>query len=205
MADRGLDRLAVSLLEGIGRRLWGFPPRLMPFIVEQLGAARAVWWFATNMPRYERTVRALGPLRTHLACVAVSLHNGCPYCAYGHAYAADLVHLRDHGKVLPVDAATISGWVGLEPIELRERLHELLQEAHLHVEVLWIDRTLAMAAGEQGPTDRDEARIAHLVRMFRVLNTVGITGRVPPDEAHDPLNKEIPLKERHAVLRAVQG
>lgn len=202
MAERGLRGLAVNLLEGLGRQLWGFPPLLMSYIVDQLGPVRAVLWFLRNMPRYERTLKALGPLRTHLACVAVSLHNGCRYCAYGHAYAAELHYFRQHDRLFPVDAATMAGWIELPVADLRSRMRSTLEQAGLQVEVLWVDLALTMTDGRQGPMDRDESRIAHLVRMFAVLNAVGIAGKVPVDEAHDPLNKDIELKGRLAELRA---
>lgn len=202
MAERGLRGLAVNLLEGIGRKPWGFPPLLMPFIVDQLGPMRAILWFLRNMPRYERTLKALGPLRTHLACVAVSLHNGCRYCTFGHAYAVELHYFQQHNRLFPVDAATIATWIGLPMADLRNRLRSTLEQAGLQVEVLWVDLALTMTDGRQGPMDRNEGRIAHLVRMFAVLNAVGIAGKVPLDEAHDPLNKDIELKSRLAELRA---
>jgi len=194
--------MAVGILERLGRLLWGFPPNLMRPIVEQLGSIRALLWFVRNMPRYERTLQVVGPVRTHLLCTVISLHNGCRYCAYGHAYALDLVLYRDRNQVLPVDAATLATWTGLPAGELRERLSTLLQQAKLHVEVLWVDRALAMAGGGQRPIDSTEARVAHLVRMFATLNRVGIAGDVEPDEAHDPANKDTGLRRRHAEYRA---
>jgi hypothetical protein len=201
MAKRARDRFAVRALEWLGQQLWGFPPRLMGPIVHQMGAVQALGWFVRNMPRYERTLRVLGPLRTHLACTLVSLHNGCRYCSFGHAYAAELVYLTERGTLLPLDAHEVSEWIGLEPAELRQRMVNALQRADLHGEVLWVDRTLALAGGTQEPVDAHEARIAHLVSMFGVLNAVGIAGAVEPDEAHDPLNKDVELKARHSALR----
>jgi hypothetical protein len=202
MAERGFDRFAVSVLERIGQRLWGFPPRLMGPIVAQLGALPALGWFALNMPRYERTLRTLGPLRTHLACTLISLHNGCRYCSFGHLYAVELIHLEQRGELFPLDARSVPEWIGLSPAELRRRMVEVLQKADLHAEVRWVDTTLALTGGSQRPVDPQESRIAHLVSMFRVLNDVGIAGDVEPDEAHDPLNKNVRLKSHHTELRA---
>jgi hypothetical protein len=201
MVERALERLAVGVLEALGRQLWGFSPRLMSYVVAELGPVGALTWFAGNMPRYERTLRVLGPLRTHLACTVISLHNGSRYCSFGHAYAVELVYLKQRGRVLPVDAHAMSEWTELPPGELRDQMCEVLQRAELHAEVLWVDRTLALARGDQRPVDRQEARIAHLVRMFALLNAVGIAGKVEPDEAHDPLNKDHALKARNAELR----
>lgn len=201
MSDRGLTRLAVGLLEGIGKRLWGFPPLLMAPIVAQLGPVRGVAWFVWNMPRYERTLKLFGPVRTHLMAVVISLYNGCRYCAYGHGYALELVYFRDRDRLFPVDAPTLAGWIGLTSAELRDRLCTVLQMAGLHVEVLWVDQVLAMATGAQRPIDAEEARLDHLVRMFAVLNSVGIRHQTPPDEAHDPVNRNTGLKSRHAALR----
>jgi alkylhydroperoxidase family enzyme len=201
MVECGSDRFAVRVLERIGRHLWGFPPHLMGPIVTQLGALPALAWFVRNMPRYERTLRALGPLRTHLACTLISLYNGCRYCSFGHVYAVELIYLDQHDKLFPLDARSVPEWIGLHPHELRRRMVDVLQQAELHSEVRWVDTTLALASGAQRPVDAQEARIAHLVSMFRVLNDVGIAHGVEPDEAHDPLNKDTGLKARHHELR----
>jgi len=201
MAGRGSDRFAVRVLERIGQQLWGFPPRLMAPIVAQLGAWPALGWFVRNMPRYERTLRILGPLRTHLACTLISLFNGCRYCSTGHLYAVELVYLEQRGSLFPLDARSVPQWIGLPPAELRKRMVDVLHQADLHGEVRCVDATLALASGAQRPVDAQEARIAHLVKMFRVLNDVGIAHSVEPDEAHDPLNKDAGLKARHHELR----
>lgn len=202
MAERALDRFAVRMLEALGEQLWGFSPRLVSYVVAELGPVEAIRWFATNMVRYERTLRVLGPLRTHLACTVISLHNGCRYCTYGQAYAVELVYLRQRGRVFPVDAQEMCEWTELPPGQLRGRICEVLQQADLHAEVLWVDRTLALVRGEQRAVDEQEARIAHLVRMFALLDAVGSANKVEPDEAHDPLNKNRALKARNAELRA---
>src|SRR5690606_2602985 len=202
MAERGVDRFAVRVLEQVGARLWGFPPRLMAPIVDRLGGARGLGWFARNTPRYERTLRVLGPLRTHLVCGLISLHNGCRYCSYGHLYAAELVYLKERGKLFPLDARTVPEWIGLPPAELRRRMVDVLRDADLHSEMLWVDTVLGLATGAQRPVDAQEARVAHLVSMFRVLNDVGIAAAVEPDAAHDPPNKDERLTAHHRELRA---
>jgi alkylhydroperoxidase family enzyme len=202
MAQTGLERLATGVLSAMCRALWGFTPRMIPHIVTRLGPGAALAWFAANMPRYLWTMHTLGPLRTHLAAVAISLHNGCTYCAYGHAYALELIYLRDRGRLFPVDAHTLAEWHGLPPRELGSRLRRVLQEAELHVEALWVDRTLALARGEHHPVDENEARIAHMVRMIGRMNQIAVEAGVKPDEAQNPINKNAALKARHAELRA---
>jgi hypothetical protein len=201
MAERGSDRVAAQLLGRLGTQRWGVPPRLRVPLVAELGPAAAVLWGFRHSARYERTLRTLGPLRTHLACTVVSLVNGCRYSAHGHAYAAELVHLRERGALLPVDAESISGWAGLGPAELRTRLVDLLERAELHGEVLWMDRTLELASGTQGPVDAHEARVAHLVEMLGVLNAIAEEHDIAPDEAHDLVDDDVVLKTRHRELR----
>lgn len=201
MDGTGLDRLVVTVLQAACRLMWGFPPRMIPFIVERMGGLRSVLWFARNMPRYLTTLRVLGPVRTHLACVTISLRNGCSYCAYGHAYALELFHLRDRGRLFPVAATEIAGWTDLDARELRHRLCAVLAQAGLHVEALWVDRTLDLAAGA-GPVDAAEARVAHLVRMVSTMNGIATANGVPHDEAQSTINKDRALKARHMTLRA---
>jgi alkylhydroperoxidase family enzyme len=205
MARNGLDEFVVRALETACRWLWGFSPRMIPHIVARMGAVRAVAWFAANMPRYLLTMQVLGPLRTHLAGVAISLHNGCTYCAFGHAYALELIYLRDHDRLFPVDAHTLAGWLDLEPRQLGSRLRGVLQDAGLHVEALWVDRTLALASGAQQPVDGAEVRVAHIVRMLGTMNKIAVENQVEPDEAQNPINKDAAIKARHTALRAHAG
>ena len=202
MTQNGLERFVTGLLEGMCQAFWGYAPRMIPHIVSRLGAIGALGWFVTNMPRYLWTMRVLGPVRTHLAAVAISLHNGCSYCAFGHAYALELIYFREYGRLFPVDAHTLAGWRDLPPRELGSRLRRTLEEAGLHAETLWIERALALAAGPQQAVDEDEARIAHMVCMIGRMNRIAVEAGIEPDEAQNPINKNVALKERHAKLRA---
>jgi hypothetical protein len=208
IASRWLNRVALGVLQGVPRHKWGFSPRLMPVLVERLGPVRSVHWFLSNMPRYERTLKAFGPLRAHLLCTAISLRNGCRYCVYAHATALQLIYLRDRHRLFPLDEHAIAELAGLEPAELRRRLAEALRQAGLPDELPWVERLLDMVEQPHGqppdttPADADDARLAHLTAMFGVLNACGIAGDVEPDQVHDQLNKDAALKERYARLRA---
>lgn len=201
MAASRLDDIAVRVLQQAARRRWGFPPGIMAPLVQQMGPLRAVRWVWRASRRYDRALRALGPLRTHLACVTISLFNGCRYCAYGHAYALELHHLDLNDRLFPVPAQTVASWAGLSRNEVRSRLRDALMQADLHVELIWVDRALDLADGGQ-PIDDQETRLAHLVGVLDTLNAAGIAGQPELDEAHDPLNKDTRLKTRLAALRA---
>jgi len=201
MAGRGRGRLVISMMEGCCRQLWGFSPAMIASIVQDKGPLGSLAWFAVNMPRYLITMHVLGPVRTHLACATISLYNGCIYCAFGQAYALELIYLRDTGRLFPLDVRLLSGWLHLEPRHLGARLRAVLREAGLHTELSWVDLTLAFAAGEQQPIDQAEVRLAHLVRMIGEMNRISIASEVAPDGAHDSINKDVALKARHAALR----
>lgn len=192
-----LDGVAVRVLHALGKRLWGFEPRLMAALVRQNGGLGTLAWFARNMPRYERTRRDLGPQRTHLLTTAISLEGGCAYCVYGHAYAMDLLHLRDHGMPFPLSVPEILQLRGQDRAVISARLGEALRHAGLADEVPWLTRLHTARSGGDG-----DPRLAHLVSMFAVLNACGVAGDVAPDEAHDPINKDTGLKERLKLLRA---
>jgi alkylhydroperoxidase family enzyme len=196
-----VDRAAVGVLNALGRSLWGFPPRLMAALVDRGGALRTLAWFAANMPRYELTRRALGALRTHLITTSISLVNGCEYCAFGHGYAMELIYLREHGTLFPRSVDELLALRRHEPDEIRAELADALEAAGLPDEVPWIERAIALTAGTAQPTAND-ARLTHLVAMFALLNGTGIACGTEPDEAHDPVNKDVALKERLRSLRA---
>ena len=195
------DGVVVGVLSAACRRMWGFTPRMVPVIVDRMGPRQAVAWFAANMPRFLVSLHVLGPIRTHLACITISLRNGCSYCAFSHAYALELIYLRDRGRLFPLGAATIATWLDMDGRELRRRLHDVLQRAGLHAEAIWVDRTLDLAEGAR-PAERDEARLAHLVRMVGTMNAIAIDGGIQPTGAHDPVNKNTELKARHAAMWA---
>jgi hypothetical protein len=198
-------RLVVRGLESVCEIVWGFPPTLISLMVEHMGTLRAMAWFMTNMPRFLISRAVLGPVRVHLACVITSLRNSCLYCAYGHAYALELIYLRDHGRLFPLDAAMLDDWLGIDARAMRQRLHAVLVEAGLHAETIWADRILALAEGPQQPVDEAEARIAKIMRMVTTMNVIAVAGGAEPQEAHDPVNKNSAVKSRHAALRAASS
>lgn len=104
--------LVVRGLQAVYTRRLAFPPTIIPLVVEDMGPARTSWWCATNLVRYVVALSVLGSVWAHLTCVVVSLRNGCGYCSHDHVYAFKLLHLRDHGKLLPWDSPTWpTGWV----------------------------------------------------------------------------------------------
>jgi hypothetical protein len=201
MPGRALDRLVIRALEGCCRQMWGFSPRMVSGIVRAKGALPALAWFARNMPRYLMTMYVMGPVRTHLACAAISLHNDCLYCAFGQTYALELLYLRDTGRLFPLDARGLEDWMHLHPRQLTARLLRVLHEAGLHTEAAWVELAVAFATGEQHPIDADEVRLARLVGIVTEMNRMAIAGGFAPDGAQDPVNKDEELKARHAALR----
>jgi hypothetical protein len=205
MAGRRLDRGAVRVLGELARRRWGFSPNIVPHLVEQLGPIRAVRWALRAAGTVDTAVRSLGAVRAHLVCVVISQFKGCQYTTHGHAYALELHYLRQHDRLFPTDADTMAGWAGLPRAELRGRLRDTLMAAGLHVELLWVDRTLALAEGGQQPIDEAERRLAQLVTLFGTLTAVSIVGGPEPDQAHDPINRDARLKTRLAALRSAKS
>jgi hypothetical protein len=192
--------LVVRLIGRVCTAMWGFTPDVMPQLVSRMGTARALRWFMANFPRYLATLYVLGPVRTHLACLTISLHNGCTYCAYGRAHALELIYLRDRGRLFPVDAHTLASWNDLSRRELSSRLRGVLESAGLHAEVIWIERTMALVTGDTTAMDSTEARIAHLCSMVGTMNGIAVESGITPDAAHDTVNKDVALKARLAEL-----
>jgi hypothetical protein len=182
--------------------MWGYRPVMIAHIVERKGAVGALGWFMANMPRYLMTMHVLGPIRTHLSCLVISLYNGCRYCAYGHGYALELLYLRDRDRLFPLDARDVDGWLGLEPRVLGDRMRGLLQEAGMHREAIWVDRTLDLLSGDHQPADPAEARLAHLVAMIGEMNGIAVAAGVDPDGAQNPINKNVRIRARNDELRA---
>jgi hypothetical protein len=204
MASGALRRGVTAVLEHLGMYMWGFPPRMMAPVVLEFGPARALGWFLWHMPRYLRTLGAFGPVRTHLICTTISLLNGCRYCSHGHAYALELAYLREYGRLFPLSRDTIEMLRGLPPGIIRHRMVGAARGAGLHADVRWLERAANLTLAEdRRPTDRDDVRICHLVRMFGMLNSIGIAHDTEPDDAAlSPLNKDAVLKARYARLRA---
>jgi alkylhydroperoxidase family enzyme len=197
-----LYRVSTQILEVITARRWGFPANLMAPLVRELGPAKALIWFAVNLPRYERTLAVFGPVRTHLLATAISLVNGCDYCSFGHGYALELAYLREHNRLFPLSEQQLAELCGRPPALIRHRLQDAVRRAGLQSDSAWLDRAIELAGTtDPRPAGHDEVRTAHLVRMLGVLNAAAIADRTRPDQAHDALNKDIALKSRYHSLR----
>jgi hypothetical protein len=196
-----LDNTASAILERLGQHLWGFRPRLMRQIVKDRGAVASLAWFATNMPGYERTLAAEGALRTHLWCVAISIENGCAYCTFGHGLALELAYVRDRGGLFALDERDLVALTTEGYDDRRASLVAAVVASGMDGEVGALGRLWDLHDGA-APVSTIDRRMARLLGMFTVLNTCGRDGCVAPDEAHDPLNKDVTLKERYRALRA---
>jgi hypothetical protein len=193
--------MATAILSGVAKRLWGFAPNLMPQIVEQNGPVSALYWFVRNMPRYEQTRKALGPIRTHILGTAISVLNGCRYCTYGHAYALELCYLSEHGTLFPLDEEQIIGLSKLSEQDVTAQLQQALLAAGLPHEVEVLHRLLQLRSRTVAPLDAHDRRLQHLIDMLTVLNVCGVRGKTPPDQAHDPINRNRLIKQDYAAAR----
>lgn len=193
--------MAVFILESIGQMLWGFKPSLMAHIVEQKGAVKSVVWFARNMPRYQRILKKHGPIRTHLISSVISTLNGCPYCTYGHAYAFQLHFLQQRGELFPIDENAMFALHTLPRDDIILRFESVLTEAGLSDEWVHVRRSIALHDDPSLAESSDDQDLVHLVFLFEFLNECGINGKVPADQAHDPINRLHDLRKRYAALR----
>lgn len=192
---------AIRLLELLGQTLWGFKPNLMRAIGEQHGAAKALTWFVRNMPRYEKTAKDWGPIRTHLLVAEISVLNGCPYCIYGHAYALQLHYFKDTGQLLNADEYDMIAWPSLGEVGAIDQFRLLINSLGLPDEQQTLDRMLLLRQSRDQPTSKKDHQILHLINMFSFLNQCGINGKARPDQAHDPINKDATLKDEYQRLR----
>lgn len=203
MVSGALQRCTTSVLETIAERHWGYRSRMMAPLVAHLGALRSLCWFAWNMPRYERALTTFGEVRTHLLCLTISLINNCEYCTFAYSYALQLAYLQFNGRLFPLGERTIETLRGQSPAVIRHCLIEAAQHAGLHTDARWIDRTIELATTEDPrPTDLEDVRITHLVRMCGRLNSIAIAAGIAPDGAPTPLHKDEKLRKRYAALRA---
>jgi hypothetical protein len=169
-------------------------------IVDQLGPLGSLGWFARNMPRYERTLRRYGPVRTHLLAMTVSLANGCPYCAYGHALAFELSYFRAYDTPFQLDENELVALHGRDLAEIKEQLLPVLRASEASAEVDWVERLTELLGGAE-PVGPDDRRLAHIAAMLGALNACAIANNTPRDQAHDPINKDAELKQRYTAAR----
>lgn len=196
----GTQRVVIAVLEGLTRILWGFRANLMADIVDQKGGWASIRFFVVNMPKYQRTLRAWGPLRTHYLAGAVSIISGCAYCAYGHLHAFQLHFFSETGNLFFIDEERMLAAAANGPEPAVKILSRSLIESDMADEVEWLQRVTAVNLAEEPATD-DEKRLHQIVRMFSFLNECGVTAGTPNDEAHDPINKDRELRVRYRQAR----
>jgi hypothetical protein len=196
-------RIATWILLTIARNLWGLPVGLMPVLVDRLGAFGALRWMVGNLPRYEKMLKEMGPLRGHLVATFVSMLNGCYYCAYAHARSFELHFFRSRQALFPLDEHQMVDLIVLPDQEVQARLEAAFQRAQLPEGPPLFARLVQMkyGSGEAEPAGADDRHLRHAIQMFEVLNFCGISTAVPLDGAHDPINKDQDLKARYAQAR----
>ena len=204
MIMRFFRGLVERLLLFIARSKWGVPAVIMPIIVKNLGPFGALRWLAKNLPKYERAIVDLGPLRANLICAIASLMNGCSYCTYAHGRAFELYYFEKHDKLFPIDDHQLISLIPLTDEAVRAELEHALREAGLPEEVEIFHRLYALKLENATPR-ADEAFLVHAIRMFDTLNYCSIDSQIAIDEAHDRINKDDKLKARYAEARLAAG
>ena len=199
-----IKKIAVFLLETLGDQLWGFKPNLMAAFVCEQGARRSLFWFAKNMPKYERTLEAWGPIRTHLVATAISTLNGCAYCTAGQAYALQLHYLKNTDRLFPLTNAEIFQLHTLSEPEFLARWEQVLNQAGLGQEIFPLQRMVELRRNRVLAVTKGDRTLLHLITMFEDLNVCGVSDNVRIDQAHDPINKNRALRDRYAALRQSQ-
>jgi hypothetical protein len=194
-------RASVAILQGLTKMLWGHPPLLLEEIVDHLGGAGALAWFAKSLPRYESLMKAWGPLRVHLLCTEASLVNGCSYCTHAHAYAFQLHYFKRESRLFPIDEHDMVALREKDDSVLRATWKAALTQAGLEQEQELFDRLWGIKFEGEPPSDEVGAGISHILKMFQMLNFCGISAQTPFDHAHDPVNKDEALKTKYAEAR----
>jgi len=195
-------RLATWILRTITGLLWGLPAGLMPVLVDRLGALGALRWMVRNLPRYERMLKDMGPVRGHLVATFISMLNGCYYCAYAHARSFELHFFRARQVLFPLDEHQMVDLIVLPDHEVKARLESAFQSARLPEGPPLFTRLVQMKyGGVAEPAGPEDGHLRHAIQMFEVLNFCGISTAVPLDGAHDPINKDSDLKARYAQAR----
>jgi len=199
-------RLASWILLTLARRMWGLPVALMPVLVDRRGPLGAIRWMATNLPRYERMLKDLGPIRGHLVSAFVSMLNGCYYCAFAHARAFQLYYFKERGALFPMDEHQMVDLVVLPDQEVLARLEQAFAAGQMPEATQLFSRLVELKFRGAVPSGAEDAYLQHSIQMFEVLNFCGISQDVPLDVGpHDPINKDQDLKNRYAQARLAAG
>jgi hypothetical protein len=197
--------MVTRVLRGATGMLWGTAPSLIGEIVDRLGALRSLGWFASNLPRYELTLRKWSPARTHLLCVEASLLNSCAYCAHAHALSFQLHYFKNSGSLFPLDEHAMIALRDGSDSELRAALKGALEKAKMSEDCSLFDELWNIKFAGKKPSTDEERRVGHILSMFDMLNYCGIDSQRPFDHAHDPINKDAELKKLYAEARLQQA
>lgn len=200
-----MKRIAVSMLEFVGKTLWGFRPNLMKDIVEIQGAWKSIVWFVKKMPGYEKIFKEWGPERVHLLAVTISSISGCPYCTYGHALSFQLYFFNNRNTLFPIDEFEMKDFNGMEEQQIVDTLNRLCDETNLLEQKKDIKRFLELKGNHEIAKDKYDYQIIHLIELFAVLNFCGIKGGTIPDQAHTPINKDRALFKRYRQARELDN
>ncbi|MEO1620984.1 MAG: hypothetical protein AAFU53_08100 [Cyanobacteria bacterium J06632_3] len=170
----------------------------------QKGAVRSLFWFTTNMLKYQSTMELWGPKRTHLIVVGICALNGDTYCVFGHAYALELNYLKQTGKLFPLTEHQLMDLCGQDEAEILATLQRALTNAGLESEILILQRMRELHHRPELATTEQDRQLIHLIRMFATLNACSRKANVPTDQGHGPINKNRAMRDRYRTFRKAE-
>lgn len=192
---------AIFILEAFCEQLWGFEPNFIRPFVHQKGSVRSLFWFVTNMLKYEGILEKWGPVRTHFLTTALCTLNDCRYFAFGHAFSLELAYLKQTGRLFPLNERQLVELCGRSEAAILDNLEQALEMAQLSGEILGLQRMVELRHQRDLAATQQDRDLVHLTKMFAVLSVCGLQNDIRPDQAHAAINKNRSMRDRHFALR----
>jgi hypothetical protein len=204
------ERAASRGLEWFMRLAVMEPPGWLSEVIRLYGLRGYRQFFTYIEAARDELCRHCGPLSTEALISLTAMWNGCRYCSRGHLLGANLLHLRDTGRLFPLPEDRIFIWQGMNDDDARADIDaRLAGEPDLASLRAHVARLFALKSGVQAPeSEAGEPMRAALVRLdsaWSLLNECSIVDngvQVPP--LHPDVWSDKELLRRYRDARASQ-
>lgn len=164
------ERLAAEALDKSWQAYTGYSTIFMGEMIRTFGVKNALEVMGAMGKATSALEKSFGPIGAQLALGIAGTWNGCRFCGTGHLLAANLVHYRETGTLLPLDERMVLEFEKLSFEQMRARLQEIFSAPEHAERAAMVDRLIALELGDAPRPDTSDEALSLGIEVWSIVN-----------------------------------
>ncbi len=195
------QRAFVRVIDALCIRFLGHPLPFLREVISTHGIRGYRTISGTIQSVLTQCTARFGVVDANLLIGVGAMWNGCHFCSRSHLWIANLYHLRDTGKLFPIDDAEVPRLQRMTDEEALSYLKQQLTEGGFATLAQRVERQLRLKLGETTDTSEDDPYLLAAIAAWDWMAECTIVVEEDQVFPADPIGRDRALCERYLQAR----